>query len=272
MNQLAPVGPVPSGTVLDAIIAGVLDDLAVRQQQVPLETLVTLTESKGAARNPMPSFRASGLSVIAEVKRSSPSKGALADIAAPAQLAAGYERGGAAAISVLTEQRRFRGSLADLDAVRAQVGVPLLRKDFMVSDYQVYEARVHGADLILLIVAALEDPLLRRLYNLSKLLGMTPLVEVHTAQEARRAIDLGAELIGVNNRNLKTLEVDLGQFGRLVDLIDSDAVKVAESGILRPADAALVASQGADVVLVGEALVKSADPDRAIQEMIEAAR
>ena len=163
----------------------------------------------------MPHFRAAGSSVIAEVKRKSPSKGALADIPDPAVLAAAYARGGAAAISVLTEQRRFGGSLDDLRAVRAAVETPILRKDFIVSSYQLVEGRAAGADLALLIVAALDDDELRRLYGEARELGLTVLVEVHDEPETERAVELGAELIGVNARNLKTLAVDNDTFGRL---------------------------------------------------------
>lgn len=256
--------------VLDDIIAGVRSDLAERQQQTSLADLETRIHTRRAALPVLPALGALGLGVIAEVKRSSPSKGALAEITVPAELAGAYQAGGATAISVLTEKHRFNGSLADLDAVRKQVEIPVLRKDFIVADYQVLEARAHGADLVLLIVAALDDAELARLHTLVKDLGMTPLVEVHTADEVRRAADLGAELVGVNNRNLKTLEVDLAQFGRLVDLIPDTALKVAESGVFTPQDAALVHGQGADAILCGEALVRHGDPAGAIAAMIAA--
>lgn len=258
-------------TVLDQIIVGVRADLAERKAVHSLADLEARIVTRQAPLDVLTRLRTPGLSVISEVKRSSPSKGALATIEDPAALATRYELGGAHAISVLTEKHRFNGSLADLDAVRAAVQIPVLRKDFVVDDYQVWEARAHGADLVLLIVAALDDADLQRLHQLVLDLGMTPLVEVHTPDETRRAVDLGARLIGVNNRNLKTLDVDLAQFGRLVDLIDNDAVKVAESGILTPDDAALVHRQGADVVLVGEALVRHGDPTSAIRAMVEAA-
>jgi indole-3-glycerol phosphate synthase len=215
----------------------------------------------------MPRFRAPGTSVIAEVKRRSPSKGALADIPDPAELAAAYERGGAAAISVLTEQRRFGGSLADLRTVRAAVPTPLLRKDFMVTPYQLHEARAAGADLVLLIVAALDQPLLEKLYAEARELGLTVLVEVHDAEETRRAVDLGADLIGVNARNLKTLDIDPDCFARLAPLIPDTVVRVAESGISGPEDVLRYAEQGAQVVLVGEALVKDGDPEAAVRAM-----
>ena len=205
--------------------------------------------------------------MIAEVKRRSPSKGDLAEIADPAVLARQYAAGGAAAISVLTEERRFGGSLDDLRAVRAAVDVPLLRKDFVVEPYQVLEARAAGADLVLLIVAALDDDLLRRLHDQARELGMTVLVEVHDEAETARAVELGAELVGVNARNLKTLDVDPDTFGRLAPLVPDDRVLVAESGISSPVDVKRYVAEGARAVLVGEALVKDGDPEGAVRAM-----
>ena len=178
-------------SVLDDIVAGVRLDLAERQSRVTATDLRAALADVEGARDPMPDFRSTEPSVIAEVKRKSPSKGALADIAEPAELARAYARGGAAAISVLTEPRRFGGSLADLVAVRAAVDTPLLRKDFIVSDYQLVEARVAGADLALLIVAALADDELRRLHDTARELGLTVLVEIHDEAEAERAVATG---------------------------------------------------------------------------------
>ena len=258
-------------TVLDDIIAGVRRDLEERKATTPLDDVIRAAQATPAALDPMPKFRAAELAVISEVKRKSPSKGDLADIVDPAALASAYSAGGAAAISVLTERHRFNGSLADLDAVRARVDIPVLRKDFMVEDYQFHEARAHGADLVLLIVASLTDRELARFLGLTEELGMTALVEGHTQDEVDRAVASGAGLIGVNNRNLKTLEVDLSTFGRLAQRIGDDALKVAESGILSERDAARVAREGADVILVGEALVKHGDPTHAIGRFIAAA-
>jgi indole-3-glycerol phosphate synthase len=254
-------------SVLDDIVAGVRADLAERERALPAQAVRDRLAATAPALDPMPAFRATGLAVIAEVKRRSPSKGHLAAIPDPAVLARSYAAGGADAISVLTEQRRFSGSLADLDAVRAVVDVPVLRKDFVVTDYQVLEARAHGADLVLLIVAALDDAQLRDLHDVVRGLGMTPLVEVHDETEAERAVAVGAGLIGVNARNLKTLEVDPGTFGRVSKLLPDDVVKVAESGIGGVDDAARYAAEGADVVLVGEALVKDGDPTAAVAAM-----
>lgn len=251
-------------TVLDEIIAGVVEDLAEREALRPLSAVQAATDHLPPARDPLPALRAPGLSVIAEVKRSSPSKGELAEIADPAALATEYAHGGAAAISVLTEARRFRGSLLDLQEVRAAVDTPLLRKDFVVTEYQIWEARAAGADLVLLIVAALTDAELTGLLGLCTQLGLTALVEAHTPDEVRRASAAGAAVIGVNNRDLKTLEVDLAHFEQMVGLIEPSVLRVAESGILSVADAARMRDCGADAVLVGELLVRHGDPARAV--------
>jgi indole-3-glycerol phosphate synthase len=254
-------------SILADIVAGVRIDLAAREEALPYAEVRAQAEAAPPARDPMPAFRSPGISVIAEVKRRSPSKGDLAEIPDPADLARAYARGGAHAISVLTEQRRFSGSLDDLRAVRAAVDTPVLRKDFIVTSYQLHEARAAGADLALLIVAALAQPDLERLYAEARDLGLTVLLEVHDEDETRRAVDLGAKLIGVNARNLKTLDVDPATFGRLVPLIPDDVVAVAESGISGPDDVRRYAAEGAHVVLVGEALVKDGDPEAAVRSM-----
>src|SRR3954449_6906927 len=254
-------------SVLDEIVAGVRVDLAERESATSLADLRAALADADPPRDPMPHFRAPGSSVIAEVKRRSPSKGDLADIPDPAELAQRYAAGGAAAISVLTEQRRFGGSLDDLRAVRAAVETPLLRKDFIVTSYQLLEARAAGADLALLIVAALDDDRLRRLYDEARELGLTVLVEVHDEAETERAVELGAELIGVNARNLKTLAVASDTFGRLAPLVPDDRVKVAESGIFGAVDVKRFVAEGARAVLVGEALVRDGDPEAAVRSM-----
>ena len=254
-------------SVLDDIVAGVREDLRLRQDAVDETALRAAVVDLPAPHDPMPAFRAPGLSVIAEVKRRSPSKGALADIPDPAALASAYAAGGADAISVLTEQRRFGGSLEDLLAVRAAVPTPLLRKDFVVTGYQLLEARAAGADLVLLIVAALEGGLLGELHQQARELGLTVLTEVHDEPEVERALGVGAELVGVNARNLKTLEVDPDTFGRLSRLLPEGVTRVAESGVTGPADAARFAGEGADVVLVGEALGRDGDPRAAVAAM-----
>ena len=257
-------------TVLDEIVAGVREDLADAVSATPAALIEQLARDAPPALDAEAALRRPGLALIAEVKRASPSKGALADIADPAALAADYEAGGAAAVSVLTERRRFGGSLDDLDAVRHAVRIPVLRKDFMVEDYQLFEARAHGADLILLIVAALAQDDLVRMQQLARDLGMTALVEVHDEDETARAVDAGATVIGVNARNLKTLAVDPDTFGRLAPLVPDTCVKVAESGVSGPADAARFAGEGADAVLVGEALVRGSAPRQAAHDLIAA--
>jgi len=262
-------GPNPgdSADVLTEIIDGVRLDLAPRQAATSAADLRAMLADVDPPRDPMPHFRSAGSSVIAEVKRKSPSKGALAEIPDPASLAKAYAAGGAAAVSVLTERRRFGGSLDDLRTVRAAVEVPILRKDFVVEGYQLLEARAAGADLALLIVAALDDDTLRRLYDEARELGLTVLVETHDEAEVERAVALGAELIGVNARNLKTLAVDPGVFGRLAPLIPDTCVKVAESGIFTAADVRRHVGEGARAVLVGEALVKDGDPEGAVRQL-----
>jgi indole-3-glycerol phosphate synthase len=258
-------------SVLDDIVAGVRDDLAQRQEQVPLDVLKQRAERLPDPRDGLAALRdGAGVSVIAEVKRSSPSRGALAAISDPAELAQAYESGGAAAVSVLTEGRRFGGSLDDLRAVRAGVDIPVLRKDFIVTSYQLWEARVAGADLALLIVAALEQSALVSLVERAESLGLTPLVEVHDALEARRAIDAGARLVGVNARNLHTLEVDPATFEVVMPHLPAGVVTVAESGIRGPHDLLVYAHAGADAVLVGESLVTGSDPRTAVADLVAA--
>lgn len=259
-----------TGSVLDSIVDGVREDLAAREAQVDF---VEMKRRAAAAPGPydvMAALRAPGIGVIAEVKRSSPSRGALAAIPDPAQLARSYAEGGARVISVLTEQRRFHGSLADLAAVRAAVDIPILRKDFVVSPYQAHEARAYGADLVLLIVAALEQPVLESLIDRVESLGMTALVEVHTEEECDRALEAGAGVIGVNARNLHTLDVDLATFGRIAPGLPTDVLRVAESGVRGPGDLLTYAGWGADAVLTGESLVTSGDPRAAVRSLVAA--
>ena len=225
-------------SVLDDIVAGVRIDLDRRRQSASVADLRAALADVDPPRDPMPAFRDPGSSVIAEVKRRSPSKGDLADIPDPADLARRYAAGGAAAIRVLT-----------------------------VEPYQVLEARAAGADLVLLIVAALDDDSLRRLHDEARELGLTVLVEVHDEAETERAVALGAELVGINARNLRTLDVDPGAFARLAPLVQDDRVLVAESGITGPDDVVTYVGLGARVVLVGEALVRDGDPAGAVRTM-----
>ncbi len=257
-------------SVLDDIVAGVRADVATREAAVSLDAMKERAAGVRPAHDALAALRAPGVGVIAEVKRRSPSAGALAAIDNPASLAAQYQLGGARMISVLTERRSFGGSLDDLDAVRAAVQVPVLRKDFVVGSYQVHEARAHGADAVLLIVAALEQNVLIGLRERVESLGMTALVEVHTEEEASRALDAGARVIGVNARNLRTLDVDRSTFERIAPGLPSEVVKVAESGVRGPLDLIEYAAAGADAVLVGESLVTGADPRHAVAELVTA--
>lgn len=255
-------------TVLDQIIAGVREDLAARRAATPPEQLRDRISAVPPALDAVAALSAPGpVHVIAEVKRSSPSRGALAPITDPAALAEAYEAGGASAVSVLTEGRRFGGSLEDLDAVRSAVSVPVLRKDFVVDPYQVLEARAHGADLVLLMVVSLSDGVLQDLLGLTHELGMSALVEVHDDDELGRAVAAGARVVGVNARDLRTLEVDPATVLRLLPQVPPPLVRVAESGVRGPDDVARYAAAGADAVLVGEALVTGPDPREAVAAM-----
>jgi indole-3-glycerol phosphate synthase len=257
-------------SVLDDIIAGVREDLAERERALPLDALKEQAAVQPAPHDATAALSRPGVAVIAEVKRASPSRGPLAAISDPAALATQYAAGGAAVISVLTEARRFGGSLDDLRAVRAAVDVPVLRKDFVVTPYQVWEARANGADVVLLIVAALEQEVLLCLRERVESLGMTALVEVHDESEAARAVDAGARVVGVNARNLRTLEVDRDTFGRVAPTLPATCIRVAESGVRGPRDLMTCAAAGADAVLVGEGLVTAGHPRQAVADLVAA--
>ena len=256
--------------MLADLTAGAVEDAEARASERPLAEVEKAALIQPAPRDVLAFLApADRVKIIAEVKRASPSRGDLAAIPDPARQARLYEEGGASAISVLTEGRRFKGSLADLEAVRSAVGLPVLRKDFIATEYQVLEARAAGADLVLLIVAALEQGALARLHALTLSLGMTPLVETHSAEEVARAADVGARLIGVNARDLSTFALDRDLFGRLAEQIPANAIKIAESAVLAPADVAHYRAAGADVVLIGEALV-TGDPVATLNAFLEA--
>ncbi|MBD3901204.1 bifunctional indole-3-glycerol phosphate synthase/tryptophan synthase subunit beta [Bifidobacterium breve] len=258
-------------SVLDELVAGALEDQQTRELTASLEDV-----KKAALAAPAPIDatrwlkRADGIPVIAEIKRASPSKGHLSDIPDPAALAREYEKGGASAISVLTEGRRFLGSLDDFDKVRAAVHIPVLRKDFIVTDYQIYEARAHGADLVLLIVAALDDAQLKHLLDLAHELSMTVLVETHTREEIERACQAGAKVIGINARNLKNLKVDVNKYNELAADLPDDVIKVAESGVFGAVEVEDYARAGADAVLVGEGVATADDHERAVERLVKA--
>ncbi|WP_336659246.1 indole-3-glycerol phosphate synthase TrpC [Leucobacter sp. USHLN153] len=254
--------------MLEDLLAGSLEDAEARRRERPFAEVEADALSARPALDALAALApADHIKVIAEVKRASPSRGDLAEIPEPQDLATQYEAGGASAVSVLTEQRKFKGSLADLEAVRKAISIPVLRKDFIGDEYQVFEARAAGADLVLLIVAALPQPRLERLHGLIRELGMTPLVEAHSEEEVARSVDLGAQLIGVNARDLRTFELDRELFGRVADQIPAGVTRVAESAVLSVADVEHYREAGADAVLVGEALVTN-DPIATLQSYL----
>lgn len=255
--------------MLHDLVSGALQDAEERRGDRPLAAVEAAALARPAAIDAARALApADRVKIIAEVKRASPSRGSMAEILDPAALAVSYEVGGASAISVLTEGRRFGGSLVDLEAVRAAVSLPVLRKDFISDPYQVFEARAAGADLVLLIVAALDQRTLSSLHDLIRQLGMTALVETHSADEVARALDIGAELVGVNARNLSTFELDQNLFGTLAGQIPAGIIRVAESAVKTAGDVARYRNAGADVVLVGEALVIQGDPVRTLEEFL----
>jgi indole-3-glycerol phosphate synthase len=256
--------------VLQELLHGALEDAARRRDERPYADVERDLDRVASPLDAL-TFLAPGdrVRVIAEVKRASPSRGSLAPIADPASLAAQYEQGGASVISVLTEGRKFLGTLDDLTAVKAHVGIPVLRKDFIGDPYQVVEARAAGADVVLLIVAALEQDRLVELHDLAEQLGMRVLVEAHDADEIARGLDAGARILGVNARDLRDFSMDRDLFGRLADRIPSGVIKVAESAVLAPTDVAHYRAAGADAVLVGEALVTGDDPASTVASFID---
>lgn len=255
--------------LLEAIVAATRHAVAAEQERRP----IGVVEGDAAGRHPLGAEFAQrlvsrdGIHIIAECKRRSPSRGVLRDSYDPVEIAAGYEAAGAAAVSVLTEPAFFDGALAHLERVRERVAVPVLRKDFIVTPYQVVQARGAGADAILLIVAALDDEHLHDLLALAMSLGLAALVEVHDRTELNRALEAGATVIGVNNRNLRTLEVDVEASLALVDEIPDDVVAVAESGLHTSGDVRSLRLAGYDAFLIGEALVTASDPGAALASL-----
>lgn len=256
-------------TVLESIIEGVLEDLEMRA--IPISQLrgqLDQAQDLRGALKALTSPTESRIKIISEVKRASPSKGDLGAIPAPAALAEQYQDAGASVISVLTEGRRFKGSMKDFTEVRNATTIPMLRKDFIVTEYQVIESRILGADLLLLIVAGLTQSQYVDFYQMAHELGMDILVEIHNEAELERALEVSPSIVGVNSRNLKTLEVDPRAFDALIPLIPAGVIKVAESGISERAEVAHVETLGADAILVGETLVRSGDPRSAISRLL----
>ena len=253
-------------SVLDSIINGVREDLAERKKLNPNPE----SEIKYAppVKNAEQALSKKDISIIAEVKRSSPSKGELAQISDPAKLAKEYENAGASVVSVLTEERRFKGSISDFKEVRKNISIPMLRKDFIVDEYQIYESRIIGADMQLLIVAALSKDQLKDFYQLGTELGMASLFEVHSLEELETAMSLSPKIVGVNSRNLKTLEVNPDAFVEILPKIPESLLKVAESGISKRSEVENLEKLGANAILVGESLVRAESPSVAISELL----
>lgn len=252
--------------VLTSIIEGVIED--VEKRQVPISQIKEQLTNAPKLRNAYEALNKDGMRLIAEIKRSSPSKGDLSAIENPVSLANDYQSGGADLISVLTESRRFKGNISDLIAVRSAVDLPVLRKDFIVTEFQVYESRLLGADLMLLIVAGLLKSQLVDFYQLATELGMDVLVEVHDLAEAEIAVDIGSKIIGVNSRNLKTLEVNDKNFDLILPQLPASVLKVAESGISTRDQVLSVQELGAKAVLIGETLVRTGNPVHTIKELL----
>ena len=262
-----------TGTILDRILARTITDVRERAALTPLKVI----ERRAAERAAPVSLRAAlggpGVSIIAEVKRASPSRGVFPVPVEPEAVTDAYLDGGAAAISVLTDEPFFHGSLADL-ATTARVAherlapAPVLRKDFVLDPYQIVEARANGADAVLLIVAALDDSTLTDLLARTKALGMDALVEVHDDEELRRALAAGASIIGINNRDLRTFEIDLAVTERLAGMVPPETTIVGESGIFSAADVARLGRAGVDAVLVGEGLIMSPDRAAAVRSLL----
>lgn len=255
--------------MLSDLYAGSLADADRRLETISLKEVETIALATAPALDVMRALAPTDhVKILAEVKRASPSKGQMAEIPDPAELAKTYAQNGASAISVLTEERKFQGSLQDLAAVRASVDVPILRKDFIATEHQILEARAAGADLVLLIVAGLAESEIARLMNFTYELGMTPFIETHTKDELKIALGLGSKLVGVNARDLSTFETNRNLFSELVDLIPGDVIKVAESAVRNAEDVEHYRKAGADVVLVGEALVTN-DPAAMLRSFLE---
>jgi len=257
--------------ILKKILARKAEEIAERSRNLSLRELQQQLESADAPRGFINALQqktgAGKAAVIAEIKKASPSRGVLREDFNPAQIAAGYEKGGAACLSVLTDIDFFQGADAYLREARAACSLPVLRKDFFLDPYQVVEARVMGADCILLIVAALDDAMLLELLQQAGQLGMDVLVEVHDANELERALALPARLVGINNRDLRTFETRLETTLGFLEQIPKDRIVVTESGIHTPADVARMRARGVDVFLVGEAFMKAPDPGGKLAEL-----
>lgn len=260
-------------TILDEIIENKLMEVEQSEKDLPLEQLIEKQSEAPPVRDFYKALWPDGnLKIIAEIKRASPSKGIISKNFDPVLIAKGYAEAGASALSVLTDEKYFKGSLDYLRQIRDAVDTPLLRKDFIMRPYQIYEARLYGADALLLIVSALDQIALNELLELTQSLGMNALVEVHDEKEMERAVSAGARIIGINNRDLKTFTVDLGVSKRLSKNAPANSIVVAESGIKTEDDIRALRSQGVHVFLIGETFMKTTDPGAGLLRLIEASK
>ncbi|MEX2113351.1 MAG: indole-3-glycerol phosphate synthase TrpC [Pirellulales bacterium] len=256
-------------TVLDKIVATKREEIAAAKRARPESLLREQAAAAGPVRNFFAPLAAGGpIRLIAEVKKASPSRGVIREQFNPVEIAQTYERHGASCISVLTDEQYFQGSLDYLRAVRSAVELPVLRKDFILDSYQLFEARAAGADAVLLIAECLDNCNLRKLHNEAVALGMSPLVELYEPENLQRVFDAGATLIGINNRDLRTFETDLAHTLRLRERIPDQCVLVSESGIRTRADVERLQSAGVDAILVGETLMASPDIGTAVDELL----
>lgn len=260
--------PTRTGTILDRIVEARRERLIIDQRRMPLPVLKMAVRKADPPRDFAGALSRNGVNIIAELKKASPSRGVLREDFQPVPLAQGFESAGAAALSVLTEEEHFQGSLEHLRKVHKDVKLPVLRKDFIFDPWQVWEARAADADSFLLIVAVLADAELRELLALGRELGMEPLVEVHTAEELSRALDAGARIVGVNNRDLRTFEVRVETSLALVESIPQECIAVSESGLRTRGDLERLRAAGFDAFLIGEHLMQAPDPSAALRELI----
>ncbi len=254
--------------MLARIVADKEKRIAEQKRTLPIRTIKKILTSIGSTRPFHEAIKMEGVSVIAEVKKASPSKGCFALTMTAPQLAAAYETGGARGISVLTEEDYFLGSTEDLKAVRAAVGLPVLRKDFIIDEYQLYESRAVGADAVLLIVGLLPENVLSEYLSICKELGLAALVEAHSQEEIETALSAGAGIIGINNRDLKSFKTDVAHTLKLAEYVPGNVALVSESGISSAEDVARLFDAGVDAVLVGEALVCSGEPAKKIRKLL----
>lgn len=255
-------------TVFEQIVQGVIEDVAAREAQLPFKEIKAMSRAAEPPRDAVAALERSGCGVIAEIKRATPFKGQIAQIDSPALLAQDFEAGGARVIGCQTERRRFQGSLEDLRAVKAAVDVPVMSKDFIVDPYQIHEARYYGADMVPLVATALDQARLESLLDRIESLGMTALVEVHTPEEASRAIKAGAKVVGVNARDYRSMTVNREAFGEIAPGLPRETIRVAMSGVRKPTDLMRYASAGADAVVIGESLVTSAQPLNVVRTLV----